>query len=149
MSTESQSAVPDLAANKALIAEFFAAWEEGQFERMEKMLDPDGEWWTLASRKTRSMREQLDRNRALWGEASNGISFRLETFTAEEDRVAVVVESVATFDEQGGYNNLYHFLFRVEGGLIRQAWVYYDTALANRVLRGAGGGVPVPSHAKD
>jgi ketosteroid isomerase-like protein len=95
------------------------------------------------------MRVQLDRVKALYNEARNGIAFRIDTMTAEEDRVAVVVESYAEFAEQGIYNNLYHFLFRIVDGRITRIWVYYDTALANRVLRGEGGTTPVESHASD
>jgi uncharacterized protein len=139
----------DLKARKAIVTEFFRAWSEGEFDRLEQLLDPDGEWWTLASRASRGNGVQLERNRSAWAEARDGIRFRVVTLTAEEDRVAAVVESVADFRVQGSYSNAYHFLFRIAGGRIAQTWVYYDTALANRVLRGEGGGVPMASHAHD
>jgi ketosteroid isomerase-like protein len=138
-----------LAANKATIRRFFEAWTNGDFDRVEKMIDPNGEWWTLAKRQARPVPLQLGRIRALHAETQEGISFRLDTMTAEEDRVAAVVESYTDFADQGVYNNLYHFLFRVVDGLILDIKVYYDTALANRVLRGAGGTRPVGSHASD
>jgi len=138
-----------LADNKALVTDFFAAWTEGRFDRMSELLDPAGTWWTLAGRRTRTVGAQLERHWSAWAEARDGISFRVLTLTAEADRVAAVVESRAEFAVQGLYSNLYHFLFRIAGEHIASTWVYYDTALANRVLRGEGGGVPVPGHAAD
>jgi ketosteroid isomerase-like protein len=153
------SAVPEAAAtspgrdfladSKALVRRFFAAWTEGRFDRMSELLDPAGTWWTLAARRTRTVGAQLERHQSAWAEARDGIRFRVVTLTAEADRVAAVVESWAEFKVQGPYNNLYHFLFRIAGEHIAETWVYYDTALANRVLRGEGGGVPVPGHAAD
>ncbi len=147
--SESQGTSASLSANKGIVADFFDSWAHGDFDRVERLLDLEGEWWTLAKRKTRTMRAQLDRIKALYSEARDGIGFRIDTMTAEEDRVAAVVESYAEFAEQGIYNNLYHFLFRIADGRITGIWVYYDTALANRVLRGEGGTTPVGSHASD
>jgi hypothetical protein len=137
------------ATNKAVVTELFRTWQEGRFDRVAELLDPDGDWWTLAQRKTRKIRDQIPRNRAVWEEATEGIRFVVRILTAEEDRVSATVESYSRFAEQGEYNNFYHFLFRVQGGRIVDAKVYYDTALANRVLRGAGGGKPVESHRND
>jgi uncharacterized protein len=144
-----QSPSEVLSANKRIVADFFDYWAHGNSDRIERLLDPEGEWWTLAKRKTRTMRAQLDRITALQAEARHGIGFRINVMTAEEDRVAAVVESHAEFAEQGTYNNLYHFLFRIVDGRISRIWVYYDTALANRVLRGEGGTTPVGSHAAE
>ena len=38
-------------------------------------------------------------------------SVTITGMTAEDDRVAAVVESRAVFAKQGEYSNLYHFLF--------------------------------------
>jgi uncharacterized protein len=138
------------AANKALVREFFEAWARSDVEHTARLLDLDGEWWTLANRKTRSCREQLARVMALNSETTTGtIDFTLSDLTAEDDRVAARVESYAEFPVQGPYNNLYHFLFRIDRGRISRIWVYYDTALANRVLRGVGVSTPpLASHAE-
>jgi ketosteroid isomerase-like protein len=140
-----------IAANKALVREFFDSWAESDFDRMLDLVDPDGEWWTLAKRKTRTCRDQIARVKTLSEETMTGrIEFLLGSLTAEDDRVAAVVESHAYFAEQGAYDNRYHFLFQVTRGRFGRIWVYYDTALANRVLRGEGSAAPpVPSHAND
>jgi ketosteroid isomerase-like protein len=159
--TRSQDAAARRTAetNKELVREFFAAWARSDFDHAAGLLDLDGQWWTLANRKTRSCRDQLARVAALNAETRTGtIDFLLGDLTAEEDRVAVVVESHAEFPLQGHYSNLYHFLFRISDGggspgrgrLISHIWVYYDTALANRVLRGVGATTPpLASHAED
>jgi uncharacterized protein len=139
----------DLVANKALVTDFFAAWSQGRFDQMSELLDPSGTWWTLAGRRTRSVAAQLERHRSAWTEARDGIRFRILTLTAEADRVAAEVEGYAEFAVQGPYSNQYHFLFRIVGQHIASTWVYYDTALANRVLRGEAGGVPIPGHGAD
>jgi ketosteroid isomerase-like protein len=145
---EAQSTV---AANKAVVEEFFQAWSESRFDRVSELVDPDGQWWTLAKRKTRSCRDQIARIKATNEETVSGtIDFIVGPLTAEEDRVAAVVESRAEFPVQGSYSNLYHFLFQLSQGRIVKAWVYYDTALANRVLRGEGSPMPaLASHAND
>ena len=137
--------------NKALVKKFFAAWSRSRFDQVREMLDLDGQWWTLASRSSRSVRDQLARIAALSSETTTGyIEFDVGPLTAEDDRVAAVVESHAQFPEQGSYDNLYHFLFEIHQDRITRVWVYYDTALANRVLRGQGSTTPpVASHARD
>ena len=138
-------------ANKAIVEEFFRAWSESRFDRVSELVDPDGEWWTLAKRTTRRCRDQIARIKATNEETVSGtIDFTVGPLTAEDDRVAAVVESHAEFAVQGSYNNLYHFLFQLARGRIVKAWVYYDTALAGRVLRGEGGATPpLASHAND
>ncbi|MGI5129817.1 nuclear transport factor 2 family protein [Pseudonocardia sp. CA-107938] len=149
MSSTSPPSVVD--ANKAIVRELFEAWSQSRFDRVRELVDPDGEWWNLASRRSRSCRAQIDRFAALNSETTTGgIEFRVGTLTAEEDRVAVVVESHAEFAVQGDYDNIYHFLFQLDGGRVVRAWNYYDTDLANRVLRGQGVETPpLPSHAND
>ena len=138
-------------ANKAVVEEFFRAWSDSRFDRVAELVDPEGEWWTLAKRRTRSIRDQIARIKATNEETVSGrIDFTVGPLTAEDDRVAAVVTSRAEFTVQGPYSNLYHFLFQLSGGRIVKAWVYYDTVLANRVLRGEGSPTPpLASHAND
>ena len=44
---------PVTEANKAIIRELFQAWGESRVDRVRVRVDPDGEWWALASRRTR------------------------------------------------------------------------------------------------
>jgi len=137
--------------NKALVRELIQVWGESRFDRFAELVDPDGTWWTLAARRTRSIRDQLVRIQGLNAETVTGtIAFEVGTMTAEGDRVVAEVESHTDFALQGSYNNLYTFAFRVADGRVVEARAYYDTALANRVLRGEGTGTPgLESHRND
>jgi uncharacterized protein len=136
------SDVDTLEQNKALVGRFFSAITDSRFEDAAALLDPDGSWWALARRKERPPLVQLDRIRALAGDAKAGMRFTVRGMTAEEDRVAVECEGYAEFDDRI-YNNLYFFLLRVDEGRIAQLWMYDDTALGEKVLRGDK---PLASH---
>jgi len=47
--------------------------------------------------------------------------------TAEDDRVAVLADSDGELVNGGRYDNTYHFLFQLRGGLITKVWEYGDT----------------------
>jgi uncharacterized protein len=140
-----------LEANKALVAEFFKSWGESDFDHMLELVDPEGEWWTLANRRTRTFKDVIARVKTVAEETTTGrMEFTLGSLTAEDDRIAAVLESHAYFADQGAYNNQYLFLFQVADGRFARVWMYYDTALANRVLRGEGSSTPpLPSHVND
>jgi uncharacterized protein len=130
-------------ANVGVVRAFFAAITEGRFDAAASYLDPEGSWWSLARRGERPPLVQLDRIRTLSESAKELMSFTVTTVTAQEDRVAAEVGGYAAFDDRV-YDNLYHFLIRVESGTIRSLRMYDDTLLAERVLRG---GKPLPGHA--
>lgn len=136
------------AANKALVHRFFTAWDGGDFGTVSQVLDPDGEWWTLAQRETLPARVMIKRIAAIRDEAAHGLNFSVGTMTAEDDRVSVLAETNAEFPGRGAYKNLYHFLFSIRAERIVKVQIYYDTALANRVMRGEGLDTgPLASHA--
>jgi ketosteroid isomerase-like protein len=60
--------------------------------------------------------------------------------TAEDDRVAVVTEGHALTLDGVNYDNMYHFLFVLNDGLIKSLWEFNDTAHADAVLRRGDGG---------
>jgi ketosteroid isomerase-like protein len=64
----------------------------------------------------------------------NGISFRILTMTAEEDRVSCEVEGTSTLINDVPYNNQYHFLFFIRNGKIYKLKEYIDTKLADATL---------------
>ena len=131
-----------LEGNKHLADAFFSAISESRYDDAAAMLDPDGTWWALARRAERPALVQLERIRGLAEEAKSGMRFTIRTMTAEDDRVAVECEGYAEFDDRI-YNNLYFFLLRISAGRIVNLWMYDDTALGERVLRGAK---PLASH---
>jgi ketosteroid isomerase-like protein len=59
----------------------------------------------------------------------------VQTLTAEENRVAVEVESRVTLKNGVFYNNKYHFLFRLEDGKIREVREHNDTLHAHQIWK--------------
>ena len=51
--------------NKAVVRELFQAWGGSRWDRVRELVDPDGEWWMLGSRRTRSGRDHIERVKAL------------------------------------------------------------------------------------
>jgi ketosteroid isomerase-like protein len=138
-------------ANKGLVREFFESWGKSDFEHMLELVDREGEWWTLANPRTRTFKDVIARVKTVAEETTTGrMEFSVGSLTAEDDRIAAVIESHAYFADQGAYDNQYLFLFQVTDGRFARVWMYYDTALANRVLRGQGSSTPpLPSHVND
>jgi ketosteroid isomerase-like protein len=132
-----------LEANKEIVRSFFTAITENRFEDAARLLAPDASWWSLARRAERPALVQLGRIQGLAGEASSGMTFRLGSLTAEDDRVSAELEGYAEFADRV-YNNRYSFHLRVEGSHIVHLRMYDDTAMAEKVLRGSN---PLPSHA--
>src|SRR3981189_293707 len=138
-------------ANKALVREFFQSWGESDFDHMLELVDPEGEWWTLANRRTRTFKDVIARVKTVAEETTTGrMEFTLGSLTAEDDRIAAVLESHAYFADQGAYNNQYPFLFQVAEGVFALVWMSYAPALATGVLGGGGSPPPpLPSHVND
>jgi len=55
------------------------------------------------------------------------LGYELGALTAEEDRVAVEMRSLAVFRNGKTYKNTYHYLFTIRDGLIASAKEYLDT----------------------
>jgi ketosteroid isomerase-like protein len=66
-----------------------------------------------------------------------GLSFSIQTLTAEEDRVAIEAESRGLHASGKPYHNQYHFLMRIRDGRVVEFKEYMDTQHANEVFFGA------------
>jgi uncharacterized protein len=130
-------AASDVTSGKAVVAAFFAALSNDDIAAVDEIVDPRGEFWVLSHRRAVPAGAWLDGFRHLIRDrAPGGVKFVVSTLTAEDDRVAAVVECHATFDDGRIYENIYHFLIRVDDGRVAQLWEYGDTLHAERVLRG-------------
>jgi hypothetical protein len=68
--------------------------------------------------------------------ACNGhIRFELGPIVAEQDRVCIQAESIATTTDGKSFNNLYHIFFEIKDGKIAYAREYNDTAHVLSSLR--------------
>jgi uncharacterized protein len=123
--------------NKQVVRDFFALLEAGDTEAAFACFTPDGEW--CSPRGGRMTRDEEAANLAWFlGKMRDGIRFELGTFTAEDDRVAVTMESHAILTNDKVYNNVYHMLFELRDGRIARAWEYADSAHTQEVLVGLG-----------
>lgn len=137
LSQAPDQAASDASSGKAVVAAFFEALTSDDVATVNEVVDPRGEFWVLSHRRAVPASAWLDGFRHLVRDrAPGGVKFVVSTLTAEDDRVAAVVECHATFDDGRVYDNMYHFLIRVAGGRIAQLWEYGDTLHAERVLRG-------------
>jgi ketosteroid isomerase-like protein len=137
LTQETGRAASDASSGKALVVAFFAALSSDDTVTVNEIVDPAGDFWVLSHRRAVPASAWLDGFRHLIRDrAPGGVKFTVSTLTAEDDRVAAVVECHAAFDDGRVYQNMYHFLIRVDGGRIAQLWEYGDTLHAERVLRG-------------
>ncbi|MFF3872190.1 nuclear transport factor 2 family protein [Streptomyces sp. NPDC001978] len=137
MSSDVGNTAADLAArNKAIILDFLAAQSDGRLSDAGKVVDPNGSWWMLTERRTATIGEYY----ALWeklitNQFPDGLRLDVLDATAEDDRVAVRVESRGVMDDGTDYNNIYFFQFQLRDGLIVRAWEHGDTAHVWKTLR--------------
>lgn len=125
------------ADNKQLVADFFKRFMEQGLDNAFELLGDDAIWiFPARSRLGRTLtRAQVIAEFQTMGAAFTGKGgYTLHQMTAEEDRVAVEAES--NFEMTSGkiYNNLYHFLFTVRDGKIREIKEYADTLYVSEIL---------------
>ena len=119
---------PDTLPGTRLVVEWFTALTAGGFDDAVALMVADGPYWLL--------RQRVAITNKAFGEVMSGlgettfaqpISWKLGAITEQDDRVAVIAESFAPLIAGGTYQNLYHFLFRIENGLIRDVYEFADT----------------------
>ena len=122
------------AANRALVERFYELMNAREFEAMWALFDPAASW-SGGSGPGRTVDEMraliIDPNPRFVG---GGIDFVLHAMTAENGRVAAEAESHAELVDGRIYNNHYHMLFVIGGGLIVRVKEYNDTAHAQAVF---------------
>ena len=111
-----------------LVVDWFAALSAGRFDDAWGLMVPDGPYWLLRQRVTLTNAE--------FGKVLSGmvgptfaapITWKLGAITEQDDRVAVVAESFAPLVKGGTYQNMYHFLFRIQNGRIFAGYEFADT----------------------
>ena len=128
--------------NKAVVAAFWQAFSNSEFEKALSYLDDnDFSWWIagdpsqfcLAGTRNKAQFSEL-----LYGVAGNtedGIKMTPSAWTADGERVAMEAESYAVMTTNGKvYNNFYHFLHVVKNGKIVKVKEFLDTIHGAEVL---------------
>jgi ketosteroid isomerase-like protein len=115
-------------ANKGAVLEWFSALSEARYDDAWALMDPAAEYWVLRRRVAIPMAEFADLYVGHMKKTFvDGLRFTPGTMTAEDDRVAVLADSDGELVSGGRYDNTYHFLFQLRGGLITKVWEYGDT----------------------
>ena len=81
------------------------------------------------------MPELAERLQWIQSRLAGPITFEFGPMIAEGDAVSVLAESFAKTAEGQTFNNLYNIYFELEGGQIRRAREYNDTAHVFATLR--------------
>jgi ketosteroid isomerase-like protein len=127
----------DRDANRAVVLSFLDILGRGDIEGAFALTAPSLQWFNLSSRAFTPRDEIRAMIVSAFDELLTGpIRQEIDQVTAEDDRVAVMSRGFSTTKRGDEYNNCYHFLFRLDGGLIDKVWEYNDTALAAKVFAG-------------
>jgi uncharacterized protein len=122
----------DPAANKRIVADFFAEISRTGLAGAMGGLADDCVWWS-ATGGNQSKAQMLAVAGALSGLLAEPIVLETGAVTAEDDRVAVEARSRALRTNGVRYANEYHFLFRIRDGEIVEVREHNNTAHAAEV----------------
>jgi hypothetical protein len=133
--------------NKAVVRLFFARMNEGDIDGGFELIAPGATWFNLGSRQHVDALSVKPTIEQVYGSVlQDPIQQKILIVTAEDDRVAAVTEGHAVTVDGLVYDNMYHFLFELDDGLVTSLWEFNDTAHTNSVLRrGNRGGLGLPS----
>lgn len=125
--------------NKQLLQQIFAELANGNGRPLVESLADDVRWTiggtTTWSRTYEGKQAVLDELLRPLRERMNGpIKTTAHRFLADEDCVVVEARGEATTKAGRAYNNTYCWVFRVDGGKIREITEYLDTALVESAL---------------
>ena len=121
----------DIQANKRVCTQFFSLVCAREYDRAMQLLQEDVEWWVNGDLPTSGTYHGRDAVTDLFGllrdNVPAGLKIHFTAITAEEDRVAIEMNSEGDFANGRAYRNIYHMLFWVRDGLISKAHEYFDT----------------------
>ena len=124
--------------NKKITKEFFEALSNGSDKYLDFYTD-ESIIWTAGNNAiggTRTKEEVVSFAQNVLSAFPTGITFNIKGMTAEDEKVAVEINSEAMHASGATYNNQYHFLLRIKDGKILELKEYMDTQLAAKILLG-------------
>jgi ketosteroid isomerase-like protein len=110
-------------SNHALARKFFAALSSGQVP--DDLLTTDMTAWTTTSGTSPRARYQAG-IKLLASIFSGGISYSVDSLTAEDDRVAAEVQGRGTLINGEAFHNTYVFVLRVRDGRIASVAEHFN-----------------------
>jgi ketosteroid isomerase-like protein len=136
--------VPGTESNKQLVREYFDAIAASDFDRVAAMMAPDLVFWcaggtgaveSVVFRSPEALITDLQHSMRELYDPEFGLRPEIRSLTAEEDRVAAEVRIQGRSIQTGGpYDNLYAFLFWLEGDRFTRIHEHLDTAYVSRTL---------------
>lgn len=119
--------------NIELVSGYFEAMTRGDIDASHACLDDSGTWWSNQRRTHVPMGEFKVGSRG----SLKKMPFRFEVHDiwGKDDQVVVECESFATRPNGKPYNNVYCFVFEIEGGKIHNVREYADTLEASDLPR--------------
>src|SRR5687768_12370206 len=115
---------------KTLVTSFFDKINAGAIPDAFTLVSDDVAWWVagaLPFSGTKSKAQYMGVVNAIQDGFPAGLAFTVRGLVGEGDAVAAEVESFGQHKNGRTYQNRYHFLFRVQGGVIREVKEYMDT----------------------
>ena len=123
--------------NKLAVTAFLEAMNRGDTEALLDAYAEDGYVWTMGNTLISGKYDKVQIKAFADGVLEafpEGLSFRVISMTAEEDRVAVEAVSDGKHASGVHYGNHYHFLFTLRDGKVASLKEYMDTELVTDVL---------------
>lgn len=125
--------------NKALVAHIHAELDRGNGQAFIDSLADDACWtlegttpWSRTFAGKTTIREELIK--PLFAQFAGPYRSRTERIIAEDDRVVVLFSGDVPTRAGRRYNNRYCYVYRLEGGKVKELTEYFDTALVQRAL---------------
>jgi len=127
------------AENKQLLRQAFDAWATGDIRPLVAAMGDDVTWTVSGhSSWSRSFTGKDVVRRDLLGplgeQFADTYTSTASRFVAEDDIVVIEARGSVTTKAGPRYDNSYCFVFRLEGGLIREITEYMDTQLVAEIL---------------
>ena len=124
-------------SNKAIVARFFDAMNQGDVDFIVETYAPDGCLQTMGNTLISGTysREQIATSAGgIFEVFPEGLKFEALSIVGEGDKVAVEATSVGKHISGKTYSNEYHFLFEFRGGKLLRLKEYMDTERVTDIL---------------
>ena len=127
------------ADNKALVQRIHAELDKGNGQLFLDNLADDARWtlegstpWSRTYAGKAAIREEL--LKPLFAQFAGRYVTNTERIIAEGDRVVVLFSGDVPTKAGKRYNNRYCYIYRLEGGKVKELTEYFDTALVQEAL---------------
>jgi ketosteroid isomerase-like protein len=119
--------------NKQIATEFFARFSANDIAAALDTMTDDATWWISGKPESSPAAGVYSKEKIaallyrMAAQLRNGLRMTVKRMIAEDDRVAVEVESYGELRNGRVYNNQYHFAITIRAGKISEVREYLDT----------------------